>query len=99
MNTSKKDQNFRNFIPYPYNDAIKRGNQPPRKKQRYPWNASGYNMCCGLAASGDTEEPAPAPVVTAAKVHDMKTWQYAKTALMLVGLYAIGTYLYKKYKK
>lgn len=104
MNTSRKDQNFRNYIDYPYNNAIKKGNRPPRQKPRYPFNASGYNMCCGLAATGDEAEAAPvaeAPKVvdSTAKLQKVQALGYAKTALALVGLYVIASFLYKKYVK
>ena len=96
MNHSKKDQDFRNYIDYPYNNAIRKGNRPPRPRPKYPFNASGYNMCCGLAATGDgTEEAAPVPVIAAAKVQSVNTWAIVRTALALVGLYAVGMYLWK----
>ena len=53
--------------------------------------------CCGLAASGE-EVTDPEPVEIKAKVQNIKAWDYAKTALAIIGLYVVVKYAYGKFK-
>jgi len=55
--------------------------------------------CCGLAATGEESEViAPEPIAIKAKVQNMKAWDYAKTALAIVGLYVVVKYAWGKFK-
>jgi hypothetical protein len=56
---------------------------------------------CGLAATGDdTAEPAASdqPEKSNAVVN-LQPWRYARTALMLIGVYVLAKFLYEKFKK
>jgi len=99
---NNRNEEFRNMVDDPFLNMVKRGNRPP-KKRNYPFNANGYNDCCGFAASGDLDSDAvnsdPEPVVIKSKVQNMRAWDYAKTALALIGLYVVVTYAWGKLKK
>lgn len=66
-------------------------------------NGMQRDFCgCGLAATGD-EPIAPAesqeiePVK--AEVMNMQAWQYAKTALALIGIFVVVKFIYSKMVK
>lgn len=82
------EQNFRNMVDDPF-----------LKKFATNGRVNSHKNCCGLAATGDVEEEAPAPVEIKSKVQSIKAWHYAKTALALVGLYVIVKFAYDKYAK
>lgn len=88
-----REQGFRNMVDDPFLKV-----QGIRNKKS--------NNCCGFAASGDlgymAEQPEPTdpePVAIKAKVQNMKTWDLAKTALAIVGLYVVVKYAWTKFKK
>lgn len=87
-----REQDFRNYMagdPYLQHHA---GIQQAKKQN---------NFCaCGLNASGgtDVEIPEPAQDVNT-KVQKIMFWNYAKTALAVIGIYVVGKFLYNKYVK
>jgi hypothetical protein len=90
-----------------WNNAINKGNMPKPRSRPHPWNASGmdfnycggYSNCCGLAATGDEASNAAPSPVDSTPVRNLQAWQYAKTALAIVGTYVIVKFLYGKYVK
>lgn len=59
-----------------------------------------YNNCCGFAATGEEAimpETTPAPEAASnINVNSMQTWQYAKTALAIIGAWVVLKYLLGK---
>lgn len=88
----------------PYHNAVRKGNQPPKRRPSNPLNYHGYSNCCGLAATGDedmpiTDLPTEALPPVLPKVHSMQAWQYAKMGLALIGAYVAIKFLYGKFVK
>lgn len=77
----------------------------PKKKKHFPLNACGeeYSNCCMATGIGDgigDGIPLPIAGVTVnSSVQNMQTWQYAKTALALIGAYVAIKFLYGKFVK
>jgi len=87
MNT---DNNFRNMVDDPYLRAAQ------AKKN--------FKNCCGLAATGDgamddAQLAEQREALPATKVRDMQAWNYAKTALAIVGAWVVLKWAYEKIKK
>lgn len=97
-NDNKKG--FRNFIGAdPYMNSIKKQNGSASAAHQFK-TRNAFKNCCSMAATGDeSDESDPTPVEVKNKVHDIKSIELAKSALAIVGLYVVVTYLYKKFKK
>ena len=56
---------------------------------------------CGYAATGDdaTVDESAKPDAKPNSVVNLQPWRYARTALMLIGLYIVGKFIYEKLKK
>ena len=79
------EKEFRNMVDDPY----------------LRWHALGrvksHNFCaCGLNATGDVTDTPP-PIK--ARITNIKAIGFAKTALAIVGLYVVVSYVYKKWIK
>ena len=53
---------------------------------------------CGMNATGEDipQSDTPEAIPDAVPAGSLQAWRYARTALMLVGLYVVGKFLYNK---
>jgi hypothetical protein len=85
---SKPHMQFRNMVDDPMLRKMALRNQGKR------------DFCaCGFNATGEEELPPEEEAPVKTNVMNLQAWKYAKSALALVGAYAVIMFLYKKFGK
>jgi len=90
---------FRNFIDYPYQEAKGKRVKAKRPPSPRPYNPLNPRSFCGCGFAADGEDiPEDLPKVSN-EVSKLQAWTYLRTALMVIGAYVAVTWAYKKLAK